>query len=968
MNHLNSYLRAVRCTRMGLMLAAVLSILVLLGAKQESISFEEGFLNPPQSAGIRCWWWWLNGNVTKESITRDLEEMRAKGFSGAAIIDAGGADQRDNQQVPEGPMFGTPEWRELFKYAVKEADRLGLVLSLNIQSGWNLGGPDVTPEEATKHLTWSETRVKGPVSYRKKLTQPRTNDGFYRDIAVLAFPAKPQTDRQPIRDLPLKAAFKESGFSAPDTRSLLTDLPDQPGEEDTTLPEILVLNDRMGQDGTLQWYFPAGEWVILRFGYTTSGAQVSTSSGKWKGRVIDYMSEKQFMRYWDQHVKPLLEDVKPMVGKTLKYLQTDSWELDGINWTEDFAAQFRRRRHYDPIRFLPVIADKIIGNREQSTRFLADFRKTIGELIAENHYRVFAEQARKYGMGIQPESGGPHAGPFDGLKNLGYSEIPMGEFWAPSPHRPTPERRFFVKMAASAAHIYGRQLIGAEAFTSIGPHWDDTLWAAQKPSFDHEVCSGLNLAFIHTFTASPKAMGLPGQEYFAGTHFNPNVTWWDKAGEPIKYLNRCQFMMQRGKFVADVLYYYGDHVPNIARLKEDDPAKILPGYDYDIVNEEILLSNVIVKDGRINLQGQSYRLLVLPDHKVMSLAAMKKVRELVKEGATVLGPRPERIASLTGYPKSDAELRRLTDEMWGTAGPTIGEQRGGRGRVIWGKTAREALQADGVAPDFEVKGGREGNGLDYIHHTLGEMDYYFVSNQDRQPQKVECAFRISGKQPELWDPLTGKIREAKAFTQADGRTVVPLEFQPYGSLFVVFRKAIPAAKNGEAGSNFPAPEPVMTIEGTWDVQFDPQRGAPEWVKFDRLISWTARPEEGVQFYSGTAIYRIRFNFDPQARAGSKLLLSLGDIRDVGIARVRLNGKDLGVTWTPPFRVEIGEPLNEKGNLLEVEVTNSWRNRLVGDLDRPEDRRFTKTNITVKKDWSLQDSGLFGPVQIFAVKE
>jgi hypothetical protein len=450
-------------------------------------------------------------------------------------------------------------------------------------------------------------------------------------------------------------------------------------------------------------------------------------------------------------------------------------------------------------------------------------------------------------------------------------------------------------------------------------------------------------------------------------------------------------------------------VPNIARLKEDDPARVLPGYDYDLTNEDVLLSRLSVKDGRLVLpEGQSYRLLALPDHRVLSLAALKKIRELVRAGATVLGPKPERTVSLMGYPGSETELQRMAGELWGEAAGAAGEDRAGRGRVIWGRTAREVLLADRIAPDFEpqaiatlegdgaagdpggVARGNAGSNparipphtpadnsvntpantpagpFDYIHHRLGEADYYFVSNQDRQSKRVDGVFRVSGRQPELWDPLTGRIWEARAFSQRDGRTIVPLEFTPYGSIFVVFRKPISPEKSGEDRSNFPVYRPVSTIEGAWSVRFDPKWGGPESVIFDRLINWTARPEEGIRFYSGRATYRIEFDLDPAAQTGSRLALGLGDVRDVGIARVRLNGRDLGVTWTPPFRIEIGSALKPQGNVLEVDVINSWRNRLVGDRELTEDRRFTRTNITVRREWPLLDSGLLGPVQIFTV--
>ncbi|HYH56722.1 MAG TPA: glycosyl hydrolase, partial [Anseongella sp.] len=478
--------------------------------------------------------------------------------------------------------------QELFRFAVKEAERLGLVLSASIQSGWNLGGPDVKPQESAKHLTWSETVIEGAGPVRQELPRPRARLDFYRDIAVLAFRRDDTSAIPPVENLRHKAAFDEAAFSASDTRHLLGEAgPEKPGTAfagpgrayagaggpaHTTATEVLDLSDHMDRSGMLNWQSPGGRWVILRFGYTNNGSHVSTASGDWQGLVLDYMSEAHFTRYWDTWVRPMLESIGPLAGSTLKYLQTDSWELGGINWTENFREEFRKRRGYDLFPYLPVIAGKIVGSREISHRFLADFRKTISDCISDNHYRVFAEKAAEFGMGIQPESAGPHAGPFDGLKNYGHSDIMMSEFWSPSDHRPTPALRFFVKQAASAAHIYNKRLVGAEGFTTIGKHWNDVIWADMKPSFDYSVCGGLNLAFLHTFTSSPPEMGIPGQEYFAGTHFNPNITWWKYSDAFFDYMARCQYMMQQGSFVADVLYYYGDHIPNIALRKDSDPA------------------------------------------------------------------------------------------------------------------------------------------------------------------------------------------------------------------------------------------------------------------------------------------------------------------------------------------------------------------------------------------------------------
>ena len=934
----------------------------LQAGESDIVALRQGFSQPPRHAGVRCWWWWLNSNVTKEAITRDLEEMKAKGFSGAMIFDAGGANQRGNAQVPDGPRFASLQWRQLYKHALNEGKRLGLELGLSIQSGWNLGGPNVTLDFAAKQLTWSEIRIEGPAQYEQKLPLPKNRSDYYKDIRILAYPAGPETKRAPIENLELKAGYKELGGSAPDCRFLLNDHPSSPGEQDVLLGDIRDISEKITPDGTLKWTVPEGNWTVLRFGYTITNAQVSTYSVDWKGHVLDYLSRNAFDRYWNEIVEPLLKDAGPLAGTTLKQLETDSWECGGMNWSPDFAADFMNYRGYDPIPYLPVFAGKIVENRDVSNAFLADFRKTLGDCVADNHYKVFAEHAHKYNMQIQPESGGPHAGPLDAIKNLGNSDIVMGEFWAPSPHRPKPVNRFFIKQSSSVAHIYGKKYVGAEAFTTIGPHWNDVLWKSQKPSMDHEFCSGLNMIFFHTFTCSPKEMGIPGQEYFAGTHVNPQVTWWEYSDAFIEYINRCHFLVQQGKFVADVLYYYGDHVPNLAQLKEADPAKVLPGYDYDVTNEDILLQ-LKVEAGRILVPGGvRYRLLVLPDHKVLSPAALEKVDQLLRQGASVLGPKPQRLVSLVGGAESQKQFKELANQLWGDASATSGQKQIGKGRLIWGKTARQVLIEDGISPDFEIEASKEGV-FDYIHYQIDEMDVYFVCNQTEQTEDVLCRFRVAGKTPELWDPVTGQTRRQVAFTDSNGQTEIPLRFGPYGSVFIVFTNEEPEPSATKNIVNYTDCVPVMTITGPWQVRFDPKWGAPEKVTFDKLTSWTQHSEPGIKFYSGKATYSTTFAFEEKIDRRKEYWLDLGKVEDVGIARVRLNGQDLGVVWTNPFRANISDVLKPGRNLLEVNVINSWRNRLVGDRDLPESRRYTKTNITIRPEWKLLESGLLGPVTI-----
>ena len=932
-------------------------------------TLESDFQNPPRQAGVRCWWWWLNSNVTKEAISRDLEAMHDKGFSGAMIFDAGGHNHQNNKDIPNGPQFGGDEWTALYLHALNEAKRLGLELGLSIQSGWNLGGPGVSLDDKAKQITWAEIQLEGVARIEQQLPVPKSNYDYYRDICVLAYPGK-QIERKPISYLSAKISAKELGYSAPDCRYLLNDHPAVEGEEDMLLEDIVDITDKVTEDGTLKWDVPAGKWTVLRIGYTPTHAHVSTSSDNWKGHVLDYLSKDVFDRYWNTVVDPLLKQAGPLSGTVLKHMETDSWECGGMNWSPGFAEDFKCYNGYDIIKYLPVVAGKIVENRDVSNAFLADLRKTIAHCVSENHYMTFAEHAARYNMGIQPECSGPHAGPLDGITNYKHSDIVMSEFWAVSPHRPKPHNRFYVKQASSAAHIYGKQFVGAESFTTLRkPHWGVELWHDLKPAMDFEFCEGLNMIFFHTFTCSPKEMGIPGQEYFAGTHVNPQVTWWNQSDSFMDYMNRIQSVVQKGKFVADVLYYYGDHVPNIAVNKGFNQAGSLPGYDYDVTNEEVLLK-LKVRDGKVVVPGGvHYRVLVLPDHKVLSLAVLEKVEKLLAQGATVIGPKPERLVSLVGGKSAQRKFHKLADKLWGSNPAETGQKKIGKGRLVWGQTSREFLQSEGVAFDFEAVGVKKQSDYEYIHYTIDNADVYFVCNQTKQSKLVDLVFRITGKQPELWDPVTGKIITAGAFKQANGRTIIPMEFDPYGSCFVFFRQSIPVAKQGTESSNYPLLNTVKEIKGPWQVAFDTKWGPFDSAQgrrsgdfvFDKLVDWTKHANEGIKYYSGKATYTNTFEFKPVRN--KCYWLQLNNVVDAGIAAVKLNGKDIGITWTKPFRIEMTDALKAGRNELEITVVNTWQNRLIGDRGKPQEDRFTKTNIKIRDDWNLRSSGLLGPVEI-----
>lgn len=898
------------------------------------------------------------------------------------IFDAGGHNQRGNKDIPAGPLFGSEAWNELFVFALDEAKRLGLEIGFNIQSGWNLGGPCVTPQYAAKQLTYTEMKLSGGKTLVQQLPQPRIRKGFYKDIAVLAFPIeKASQTREPLEALDLKLGFHELGGSAPDCRFLLTNTPAPAGKKTSRAAlrinrrDIVDLTALMDTDGLLKWEAPAGEWNVIRIGYTCTNSAVSTSSTGWQGVVLDYMSRDAFDFYWNTVVEPIFKAAGEHVGTTLKYMETDSWECGGMNWTGHFAREFRAYRGYDLVPYLPLVAGYVIDDIDTSNAFLADFRKTLGELVARNHYARFAEHAHRYNMGIQPESAGPHAGPMDGIKNYGFSDIVMSEFWAPSPHRPRPQDRYFLKQASSAAHIYGKKIVGAESFTTIGPHWNDELWSNQKPSFDHEICSGLNRLYFHTFTCSPPEMGLPGQEYFAGTHVNPQVTWWEKSDVLIDYIHRTQLLVQNGSFVADVLYYYGDHVPNVFPLKHWDPAGAMPGFDYDVTDETVL-TRLRVQDGKITVPGGvAYRVLVLPDHRILSLEALEKVKDLLTQGACIIGHKPQQMVSLVGGASSQKRFSRLCDEIWGAATEAKGERNYGKGRIVWGISAKEYLLSQHVPADFSIRGNDSTTDYDYIHYTAGPTHIYFISNQTKERKSISARFRQSGLQPELWDALTGEIRDAKVFSQSGGLTTVPLTLEPYGATFVLFHRPIGKQAQGEGSRNYPDYETVQEITGSWTVSFDPQRGAPASVSFPRLIDWSTHPNEGIKYYSGKAVYRNEFPLTFTKEREAAYFLQLEDVKDVGIATIRLNGKEKGTVWTPPFRIEITDDLKEGKNVVEIEIINSWYNRVAGDELSTSATRYTQTNIVLKNNFTgrsrpdipLSPSGLLGPVTVKKAK-
>ncbi len=956
--------------------------------------------------------------------------MQKKGYGGVLLVDANGANQNGNDNVPAGPEFGSPEWTALFVHALREADRLGLEVTLNITSGWNLGGPWVQPKQASKLLTWSRTVLKTGAT-DAKLELPPIKNGFYQQIAVLAYPLHRGSSiagesgdaRTGLGSLKAKSAAAEMGFSMPDATALLTDSSPDKKDEDTDLAEVRDITGQVDAGGAVHWVPPAGSaqsWEVLRMGYTDSDARVSTSSGAWQGLAIDYLDPAALDAYWNKSVLPLLDAGKPYVGKSLKYVATDSWELGGTNWTDRFREEFQKRRGYDPVPYLPVVAGRIVGSRELSTSFLADLRRTVADLV-NGHYDRMAVLASEFGMGTQCESGGPHGAPIDALETFRSSSVPQTEYWAMSPeHRSGDSDRYFVKEAASAAHIYGRPLAAAEGMTSIGNQWNESLGSNLRPSFDQALTEGMNRLVWHAFTSSPAELGLPGQEYFAGTHLNPNVTWWRDADPFFRYLNRSQFLLQLGVPVSDLLYYYGDNVPNFVRLKRDDPAKVLPGYDYDVTSTEALLKRMSVADGVLRTpEGIHYKALALPHSRVLPLAALKVAEKYLRDGGTLIGERPLRSQGIVPAEETQ-QFNAIANSLWAGCENNADKHIAiGKGQLFCMANARDALGATGDFPDMEESGSGNGAVLDYVHRRAGEADIYFIRNTRDKPIETAVLLRVKDRQPEIFHADSGYVEESLLFSStADGRTMLPLSLEARGSVFVIFqhntavRNVTAIERNGLTLYSTEHPEKTslplgasvrsdaervvlstlepgkyrftfadgkssevttsaaeaINVPGPWTLSFPRGWGAPSQVEMNQLNSWTDSADAGVRYFSGRATYRTTLRLTrAQVAAVSSAILDLGEVHEVAV--VRINGKAAGTLWKWPYTIRTDGSLHAGANTIEIDVTNLWPNRLIGDAQDPDGKHYTWTNIRkYAKDSPLLPSGMLGPVKIEPVYE
>ncbi len=914
-------------------------------------TLEETFQHPPREATPWVYWMWLRTPTTPAAMTRDLEEMKAKGITGFILYDngAGGLEKSNRKMVLADKAFvsvptddfkggystplpvlptWSPAWRQEMRFVARESKQLGLDFCLAIGLA-GCSAPGLDPRYAEQQLVWSSREITGPTNFDDALPQPSPQKAAkapahpptaYREVAVLAVPAK----------------------------------------EHIAGSEVLDLSAKMDAAGHLHWTVPSGSWRILRFGQQPIGI-----ANPW-GLFCDHLSAEAFDQDWAITMAPLLKAMRAEERSGLKYVEDDSWEAGNPTWTKAFPAEFLKRRGYGLMPYLPILAGQSMADAVTAARFKRDYALTISDLEVDDYYSHMNAVCSANGLTLYSEANGPNYRGIDVTQSGFNVAHNMAEFWMPSAHRPTPDVRFLTRDAVTENHLKGDRITMCEALTSVAPPWSESPFST-KACADQAFCDGVNRVCIHNYSHSPSLAAKPGDVYFAGTHINRNITWWDESPALFDYFSRCCGLQQQGRFVADALFFIGDGINQAEPRKTIHPT-LGPGYDYDRSDATALIKLAEVKNGRIFFpSGMTYRLLILPDAAPMSLAALRKISSLVEAGATVVGPRPNGLAGVPVRPDEENQFGALVNHLWGSNPANPAGRAVGLGRVYENKPAHEVLEADGVLRDFDSEGLSAHGEVDWIHRSTHAAEIYYVTSRWFAPEQLTCKFRITGRQPELWDPVTGEMRNATAFRQQQGQTIIPLEFDPCGSVFIVFRKPIADTVAGAEDSNYPAWTTLGDVSGPWTVTFDPQWGGPaQPVTFDALTDWTNQSEPGIKFYSGTATYFQKFDLPSALPVGQRVLLDLGDVREV--ASVELNAKNLGVVWTKPARVDITSAVRAFGNDLKIKVTNLWPNRLIGDASLPPEQQFTRSNEhPYTKNSPLLPSGLLGPVALLTAK-
>jgi hypothetical protein len=984
---------------------------------------KQGFLNPPDSARPGVYWYFMDGNLNREAMTADLESMKKAGIGYVLFLEV-------NVGIPRGKVdFLSEEWQELYKHAVREAERLGIKIILGSGPGWaGSGGPWVTPAQSMTHLVASKITVTGPAKFNGKLPVPenmkpffgegsltpilrKIRDEWYEDVAVLAFPENGTAEK--IEGTDEKALYYRAPYTSqpgvlPYIKASATYTESKGSAID---PDSVVhIAGRLHKDGILEWEVPEGKWTIMRFVRRNNGAVTRPAPAPGLGFEADKFDTASFDAHYDTYVGKLIRKVQPDKDKSgggWTMIHIDSWEMGAQNWSPNFLTEFKKRRGYDLLPFLPVYTGRIVGSREISERFLWDLRQTSNELIVENHAGRFKELGRREGfrLSVEPYDMNPAAD----LDLGAVADIPMCEFWTDGLGF---NSSFSCIEATSIAHVSGLPVVAAESFTADSPEAWKKYPENMKNQGDWAFCMGINRFVYHTFAHKPLPDNLrPGMTMGPyGVHWDRGQTWWNMAEGYHKYITRCQYVLSQGKAVADILYLTPEGAPQVFLPPPSalDGTPVMPdkkGYSFDGCSPKFLIKNAIVRDGKIEFPGGgSYRLMVLPQVETMTPELLDKIKSLINDGAVVVGNPPFKSPSLVNYPECDKRVSLISKEIWGVESMpgNLKMRKSGKGCIWWGEDILKKYNTNNaprdtlnVYPDYHVAATiLENKGLiadfsssgriRYNHRTFNDRDIYFISNRTNTRIKDSCIFRNGSENAEIWDPLTGEVSKLNGLKADEKSVSIRVEMEPYQSFFVVFDQGRNKTSNtGLRINDFSEKNLITKIDGPWNLSFDTIWGGPDKIIFENLTDWSLNADNGIKYYSGTAVYKKSFNLPDNYEISQDKFyyLDLGKVKN--IARIKLNGSDLGILWTTPWQVDISKYLKKQDNNLEIEVANLWINRLIGDEQEPwdgivngkwpdwlvngmkrESKRFTfTTHRFYRKDDPLYESGLLGPVTI-----
>lgn len=1050
---------------------------------------EAGFVTPPSSVQTGTYWYWIEGNISKEGVEKDLEAMKAAGINRAFVANIGGAGTGDpNSQYKV--EFMSDEWWDITRAALKKATELGIDIGMFNSPGWSQsGGPWIKAGQTMRYLNSSRTVVKGPGRVTVKLPQPADE---FQDVKVVAFPnptpagtvlttanasitavpsmgdltaltdgdnstdvrfatngeyiieinpqdwftarsivvrpapASINTDVElqamdadgryqtvsrfninrtrdwkkvgfdpyadvamsfdPVKSDSYRVVFRSVGAGAGIAELALSSVPrverykekslaklfqsevpawdeylwrEQPQADDRSMAvqpgQVIDLSDKMTADGTLTWDVPEGEWTVLRTGMTPTGVVNEPACPDATGYEVDKLSRKHAEEHFDAYIGEILRRIPADERKSFKLLVQDSYEVGGQNFTDDMIPVFKERYGYDPVPYLPVLSGVVVGSQHDSDAFLWDLRRLVADKISYDYVGGSREVAHKHGLTTWLENYGHWGFPGEFLQYGGQADEVGGEFWADPPLGDIENR-----LATSCAHIYGKKLTSSETSTSAGPSFVRTP-SSLKQRMDRFFTYGVNNTVLHLYISQPSEDRLPGSNAWFGTEFNRNNTWFKHMDLYTQYIKRCNYMMRQGWYQADVAYFIGEDAPRMVGIME---PWIPVGYQFEHMNAEIIMRNMTVKDGMLTLpHGVQFKVLVLPRRlKTMRPELLEKIERLILDGAIVMGPAPERSPSLQNQPEADRRVKEMAARIWGDVdGVNVKQRRYGKGMICDGLDFETLFAQLGYVPDCKVP---DGMNVYQGHQKDGYTDIYILSNQDNRALTMDVAFRVTGKQPELWDPVTGVIRKLPAFRQEEKTTVVPMKLDKNECVFVVFReKGEPSATTLEA--NYPAPLRTQEATGEWDVTFESAFKTPSPVRMATLDNLSDNANDSIRYFSGTATYTTSVNLD-RAERGEHMFMAFDNVGTM--AKVYINGKYAGGVWTAPYRLDVTDFVKNGRNDVKVEVVNTWVNRIVGDMNLPESERETYLFVNhLNAKTPLPPSGIIGKVKFETVK-